>query len=190
MILKSLDVLVNEVLTLNVQNASIVDVSAVRFSKEFRVFCEQNKCGHYNRNWMCPPGLGRFEDLMEQARRYKQGLVFQTVHRLTKSFDFTGMYEGAKIHEQIVRNVLRHFVDRSGIKEVLPLGIGSCKFCEVCAYVEGEKCPYPEKAIASLESYGIDVGHLLKHCGMPYRHGKLTLSYEGCLLFNFDEYSI
>jgi hypothetical protein len=96
------------------------------------------------------------------------------------------MYEGARIHEQIVRDVLHHFVDRLDIKDILPLGIGPCKFCKVCAYIEGEKCPYPEKAIASLESYGIDVGHLLKHCGIPYRHGKLTLSYAGCLLFNVD----
>ena len=180
----SFDNLVDEVKELNVTNASLTEASVIQYSQEFRQLCEQNKCGHYDKNWMCPPAVGAFENLKEQASRYKWGLVFQTVHKLSKRFDFEGMIEAAGIHEKITRRVQDYINDRTGIKDVLPLGVGPCKVCKECTYVDGEECRFPEKAMASVESYGIDVGKLLKGCDIPYHNGKNTVSYVGCVLFN------
>lgn len=178
------DDLVDEVKKLNVRNAAMVAASDIEYSKEFRQLCAQNKCGSYDKNWMCPPAVVAFEDLLEQASRYKWGLVFQTVHKLSKRFDFEGMIKGAGIHEKVTRGVQNHIIDRIGIKDVLPLGVGPCKVCKACTYLDGEECRFPDKAMASVESYGIDVGNLLKGCGIPYHNGKNTVSYVGCILFN------
>jgi predicted metal-binding protein len=180
----SFDELINEVKVLNVTNASMIDASVIQYSQEFRQLCAQNKCGHYDKNWMCPPAVGAFEVLKKKASKYKLGLVFQTVHKLSKRFDFEGMKNAARIHENIARRVQNHMVDTTGIKDVLPLGVGPCEFCEECTYEKGEACRFPDKAMASVESYGIDVGNLLKGCGIPYHNGKNTVSYVGCILFN------
>ena len=180
----SFDDLINEVKKINVTNAAMVHASDIEYSQEFRQLCEQNKCGHYSKNWMCPPAVGVFEDLKEKASKYKWGLVFQTVHKLSKRFDFQGMKDAARIHEDVARRVQHHMLDTTGIKEVLPLGVGPCKVCKKCTYVDGEECLFPDKAMASVESYGIDVGKLLKGCGIPYHNGKNTVSYVGCILFN------
>jgi predicted metal-binding protein len=82
--------LVEEVKALNVTNASMIDASAIKYSEEFRKLCAQNKCGHYDKNWMCPPAVGDFGVLKEKAGKYNWGLVFQTVHKLSKRFDFEG----------------------------------------------------------------------------------------------------
>ena len=176
--------LIDDVKALNVTNASLIDASVIQYSKEFRQLCAQNKCGFYDKNWMCPPAVGAFEDLKEKASRYKYGFVFQTVHTLSKRFDFEGMKEAARIHEQVARRVQSYIMDEAGIKDILPLGGGPCKFCKTCTYVDGEACRFPDKAMASVESYGIDVGALLKDCGIPYHNGKNTVSYVGCILFN------
>ena len=180
----SFDHLVDEVKVLNVTNSSLIDASVIVYSQEFRQLCEQNKCGHYDKNWMCPPAVGSFEDLKEQASRYKYGLVFQTVHKLSKRFDFEGMKDAARIHEKVTRKGQDHMMDTTGIKDVLPLGVGPCKVCKECTYMEGKECLFPDKAMASVESYGIDVGKLLKGCDIPYHNGKNTVSYVGCILFN------
>ena len=176
--------LIDEVKALNVTNASLIDASVIQYSKEFRQLCAQNKCGFYDKNWMCPPAVGTFDGLKEKASRYKYGLVFQTVHKLSKRFDFIGMKDAARIHEEVARKVHDHIIHRTDIKDVLPLGVGPCKFCKTCTYVDGEACRFPDKAMASVESYGIDVGNLLKACGIPYHNGKDTVSYVGCILFN------
>jgi len=178
--------LIEDILNLKVANASVVEASVIVYSKQFRALCEQNKCGRYDKNWMCPPAVGPIEDLMAEAGRYGQALVFQTVHGISKSFDFKGMFEAAAKHESVARNVRKHIVEKYDIKEVLLLGAGPCHFCEKCTYIDGEECRLPDKAIASLEAYGIDVGKLLKACGIPYHHGKNTESYVGCILFTAD----
>lgn len=175
--------LASEVKALNVTNASMIDASAIEYSKAFRQLCAQNKCGSYDKNWMCPPAVGAFDDLVEKASKYKWGLVFQTVHKLSKSFDFEGMKGAARLHEQVARRIQSHIIDRTGTNDVLPLGVGPCKACKTCTYVDGETCRFPDKAMASVESYGINAGNLLKACGIPYHNGKNTVSYVGCILF-------
>lgn len=53
--------LVQDVLALNAAHAAIVNIGQVKFSDELRKMCEQNKCGMYGSNWMCPPGVGAVE---------------------------------------------------------------------------------------------------------------------------------
>jgi predicted metal-binding protein len=178
-----LNQLVEKAKEMGALRAAIVDTSDIKFSEEFRRACERNTCGKYGANWMCPPGVGPFEELKARALSFSRGLVFQTVHQLEDSFDFEGAQEGAKKHEEVFRKILESFRLDDNFQEVLGLNVGDCKVCSECTYVDGEECRYPDKAVASVESHGIDVSALVSGCGIPYINGPNTVSYVGLFLF-------
>ena len=45
-----------------------------------------------------------------------------------------------------------------------------------------DKTAFPDKAIASVESYGINVNSLLLNCGLEYNNGINTVSYVGIVM--------
>lgn len=177
------NILINEILLLDVDRAAVIDPAGIRYSSEFRSLCEQDKCGHYGKNWMCPPTVGPYEELKAKASRYREGLVFQTVHQLSHSRDRKGLREAFKNHDKALQGIVAHLRDRYGIKDMLPLGAGPCTYCEKCASLDGENCRFPDHAVASLESHGIDVGALVKTCDMPYNSGKETVTFVGAVFF-------
>jgi predicted metal-binding protein len=179
--------LVKEALELNASYAAIADVSTIKFNAEFRKACERNVCRKYDTNWMGPPAIGPIEELMEKARKYKQGLLFQTVYHLSGPFDWKGMLEGGRVHEKTFRRILEHIKTKYQFKEMLPLNAGCCSICERCAYLDGEPCRHPERAVSSVEAYGIDVMALEKANGIPIYNGKDTVSYVALILFNENE---
>ncbi|SHJ59688.1 Predicted metal-binding protein [Geosporobacter subterraneus DSM 17957] len=176
--------LVQDVLALNAAHAAIVNMGQVKFSDELRKMCEQNKCGMYDSNWMCPPGVGAVEDLKAKAMQFGQGLLFQTVHQLKNSFDMKGMMDGKKVHDEVFWEIRTMLAAKYQMEETLSLNVGPCGYCEQCAYKEGKECYFPEHATASVEAYGIDVMALTRSCGIPYNNGKNTVSYISLILFN------
>ncbi len=179
--------LVQDTLALKADHAAIAEVEKIKFVPEFRKACEQNTCRMYNTNWMCPPGVGPIDELKAKALQYKQGLLFQTVHQVTSSFDLKGMFAAGKVHEQIFRKLVDMVKTQHQLTDIHPLNAGPCQFCEHCSYLANEPCRFPDKAFASVEAYGIDVMNLEKTCGIPYYNGKNTVSYVGLILFNVDE---
>jgi len=176
--------LIRDALALNATHASIAQVSDIQFNEDFRKLCEQNSCGSYNKNWMCPPAVGLINDLKEKVLRYNQGLLFQTVHPLARSLDWKGMVEGGVNHTKIFRKILQCMESNYNFKEILPLNAGPCTYCAKCAYLSGEKCQFPDQAVSSVEANGIDVMALVKASGIPYNNGKNTVSYVALILFN------
>ena len=176
--------LVGDAKALNATHASIAEVAEIKFNEDFRKLCEQNSCGSYNKNWMCPPAVGLINDLKERAQGFKQGLLFQTVHPLASSLDWKGMLEGGVNHTIIFRKILECMETNYHFKEILPLNAGPCTYCAKCAYLAGEPCKFPDKAVSSVEANGIDVMALVKSSGIPYNNGKNTVSFVALILFN------
>ena len=58
--------------------------------------------------------------------------------------------------------------------KTMNLGSGGCRVCEVCAKREDVPCRFPDKAMSSLETYGVNVSELAAPCGskrrMKYLH--------------------
>jgi predicted metal-binding protein len=175
--------LVNEALAAKADHAAVIEVSKIKFVEDFRKACEQNVCRKYGSNWMCPPGVGSFDELKAKACQYSHGLLFQTVHQMASCFDWKGMMAAKKVHDKVFRELLTNIKDKQKMKDILPLNAGSCEFCQRCAYLDNEKCRFPEEAFPSVEAYGIDVINLEKACGIPYYNGKNTVSYVGLILF-------
>ena len=176
--------LIKDAFALNATHASIAEATQIKFNEDFRKLCEQNSCGSYNKNWMCPPAVGPISDLKERAMGFKQGLLFQTVHLIASSLDWKGMLEGGVNHTKIFRKILECMENNYNFKAILPLNAGPCTYCAKCAYLAGEACQFPDKAVSSVEANGIDVMALVKASGIPYNNGKNTVSYVALILFN------
>lgn len=176
--------LVNEAIAAKADHAAIIEVVKMHFVEDFRKACEQNVCRKYGTNWMCPPGVGTFDELKAKACQYHYGLLFQTVHQLSSSFDWKGMMAAKKKHDLVFRALLSKLKNNHKMQDILPLNAGACEYCQRCAYLDHEKCRFPAEAFPSVEAYGIDVINLEKTCGIPYYNGKNTVSYVGLFLFN------
>ncbi len=167
-------------------HAAILDVAQIQFHEDFRKACEKNFCRKYDTNWMGPPAIGPIEILRQRALRYKRGLLFQTVHPVASNFDMEGMLEGAKEHKEIFWDLIDRIKKQFPEDDLLPLDAGCCSLCEKCAYLDHETCRHPERAVSSVEAYGINVIALQKSAGVPYYHGKNNVCYVGLILFNPD----
>ncbi len=200
-----MELLRRKALELGAFRAEVLDVSRVSLDASFRSLCESNACGNYGRNYMCPPDAGGIEELMEEIRSYDRLMVYQTVGELEDSYDFEGMMEAGKRHNELAQK-LRVFArglceERPGCPEsptacpesatacpeepagvnFLHLGAGGCRVCPVCAKVTGEPCRHPDLAMRSLETYGINVSLLAQEAGMRYINGQNTVTYFGAI---------
>lgn len=160
-----------------------IEMPDIETAAELRSACEQNFCGQYGKNWMCPPAVGKIDDLIAALSDYDGGVLIQTVHRITDSFDVEGMSDAAKGHDSVLAKIRLGLKGNSEKRNILLLGAGPCTSCEECACEREEECPFPEKALASVESYGIDVNRSLTNCGLQYNNGANTVSYVGLVLY-------
>lgn len=160
-----------------------VPVSEMVFSESFRALCATNQCGKYGSSWVCPPGVGPFAELVRQVLRFRHGLVLQTVWPIEDAFDIEGMLAAGAKHNERFRRAAECLKPLLSVdNDVLALSAGACTVCGTCTYPSGQPCRYPEKAVASLEAYGIDVARLIASSGLAYSNGTDTVSYVGLIL--------
>ncbi len=171
-----------QVLALGAFRAEYVEAAQVVTDASFRKMCEMNACGNYGRSYMCPPDVGGIEEMMAVIPTYQKALVYQTVGGLEDSYDFEGMMEAGQRQNELVQRV-RALTEELGITDTLHLGAGGCRLCERCGKVTGEPCRHPDQALASLETYGINVSLLAGQAGMKYINGQDTVTYFGAVFF-------
>ena len=174
--------LLNLALSCGACRAEIIDQRAIILSAEFRNICKSNGCGMYGHCWMCPPDNGDIEALMDKVRTYAKALVYQSVGKIEDSFDFEGMQMQGNAHVQLSQRI------ETEIRSLLPIGYlhlscGGCRLCEHCTKPEGKPCRHPDRALSSLEGYGVDVYRTIQSTTMSYINGQNTVTYFGMVLF-------
>ncbi len=165
-----------------VAKAAVIEQAQIVLSPVFREICAQNSCGSWGKCWMCPPDVGDIDELMARVHRYPFGLLYQTIAQLEDSYDVEGMAEGGHAHVQVSQKLQRAVLPVLG-REILHLTCGGCGLCAVCAKRTGEPCRYPEQALPSMESYGIDVYNTAKGTALRYINGQNTVTFFGIVLF-------
>ena len=173
--------LLQQILALGADKVGAVPVAEIDFEPSFRSLCESNACGMYGRSWMCPPHVGKVEDLIAQAKGYQTALVYQIVDTLEDSYDFEGMMAAGERMNRLTAAVRRKF-EELGLENCLFLGAGGCRICSKCAKQDDEPCRYPDLAMSSLEAYGVNVSVLAPQAGMKYINGVNTVTYFGAVL--------
>ena len=175
--------LADTALELGAFRAAVVPTDQIETDASFRDMCKANVCGNYGRCWTCPPEAGDIHELMAKVKTYAYALVYQTVSELEDSYDFEGMMEAGARHNKMMM-ILRDRMEGEPIPRLLHLGAGGCRVCKVCAKKTNEPCRHPDKAVSSLETYGINVSALAKTAGMKYINGQNTVTYFGAMLFD------
>lgn len=162
--------------------AVVISGDKIELSSSFREICQENGCGNYGKCWMCPPFIGEIEELMEKVRGYSFGLLYQTISTIEDSFDIEGMEEAARAHAAVSQRV-EEAVSALLPKKHLHLSCGSCNLCEECAKRKDEPCRYPQKALSSLEGYGVDVYRTVQDTDLKYINGENTVTFFGMVLY-------
>ncbi len=176
------ETLKEQILALGANAAAVISVDSISFDTAFRSMCASNACGNYGKSYMCPPDIGEIDDLIREAKTYSHALVYQTIGLLEDSYDFEGMMEAGDFHNTLARNI-RELFEKNYCQKALHLGAGGCRLCPVCGKKTGEPCRFPDRAMSSLEAYGINVSKLAFQCGMRYINGENTVTYFGAVLF-------
>ncbi len=159
--------------------AAPLNVAALTPMKAVRDACAEDKCRAYGRNWTCPPACGTLEECAARLRGYDRGLLLQTVGKLEKQIDTKAYRRLETEHAASLRKFAEEL--RGEYPDALCLGAGGCRVCEACAYPE--PCRFPEKAMSSMEAYGLFVTQVCRDSGLPYYYGPKTIAYSACVLF-------
>ena len=61
---------IEEAKKLGFSDAAVMKTDKLVFVPEYRVFCEENACGNYDKNPACPPESGTVEEMKERVSFY------------------------------------------------------------------------------------------------------------------------
>ena len=161
--------------------AGALDPSILVFKEEVRAMCAADKCNSYNKSWMCPPACGTLEDAAKKAAQYHRGIIVQVTKTLEDDFDIDGMMEAEadqkKFFFELVGKIREEYPD------CLPMSVGTCQVCKTCTYPD-EPCRFPNKAMTSMEAYGLVVSDVCTKSNIAYYYGPHTMTYTSCILID------
>lgn len=159
--------------------AGELNTGALVFMPEVRDMCRADLCRSYNKNWCCPPACGSIEEAAKRAAQYSFGIIVQTMGKLQDDFDYDTITETSTKHNNNFASLVEHL--KTSYPDVLPMGAGTCTICQKCTYPD-QPCRFPDKAISSMEAYGLWVSKVCELSDMPYYYAKGTLTYTSCYL--------
>jgi len=174
--------LVELALACGATHAAALPADQISLDAVFRDICQSNACGNYGQCYMCPPDVGDIHEMMARVHTYQSAVLYQTIHALEDSFDYEGMVEAGARHAA-VSQALEQRLCEAGTAGYMHLSAGGCKVCEVCAKREQLPCRYPDRAMPSMESYGVNVYQTAQQAGLKYINGQDTVTYFGMVLW-------
>jgi Predicted metal-binding protein (DUF2284). len=118
--------------------------------------------------------------MRDKVLNYSGGILVQTVTQLEDNLDFEGMMDAAKRHGANMNKLYTAF--KSTYPTMYAMGAGGCQKCESCTYPD-EPCRFPDTLTYSMEACGLVVSRVCTDNNMKYNHGKDTLAYTSCFLF-------
>ena len=175
-----LDYIISEAKKNGFTLAEPLDCNTLILRPEVRDMCSADKCHAYGRNWTCPPYCGTIDECREKISKYKKGVIVQTTGYLEDDFDIETMQETARKHSDNLKAISQKV--KAQDPNALILGAGGCKICPKCTCPD-KPCRAPELAFSSMEGYGMVVSEVCAANNVPYNHGRGTLTYTGCILF-------
>mgnify|MGYP003330452778 CR=1 FL=1 len=69
--------LVQLAISAGAEKAAVIQTEDVVLSASFRDICAGNGCGMYGKCWMCPPDIGKIDDLMALLWAYRHGKIVE-----------------------------------------------------------------------------------------------------------------
>lgn len=176
-----MDQMAGQAVDFGFSHAKALNPATLHVYTEVRDMCAADRCGIYDHCWTCPPACGSLDEHRERLERYHSGIIVQTTGTLEDQFDFEGMQDAGTRHQELFRSFAAEL--RPRFTDLLALGSGGCNLCESCTWPT-QPCRHPEKAISSMEAYGLFVSEVCRDNDIPYTYGSGTITYIGCYLWN------
>ncbi|GHS93577.1 hypothetical protein AGMMS50276_04410 [Synergistales bacterium] len=176
---KTMRELVERAIKYGFSHASLLDASTLTVRSEVRDMCRADKCQMYDKNWMCPPACNDLSDNASRVTEYKSGLIVQTTGILEDDFDYDSMMAANDRQQKLFASFRDEL--KAEYPKLLALGNGSCRICEACAYPDSP-CRFPERAVSSMEAFGLVVSDVCTKNDLGYYYGPKTITYTGCFL--------
>jgi bifunctional UDP-N-acetylglucosamine pyrophosphorylase/glucosamine-1-phosphate N-acetyltransferase len=177
---KKMKALIAEALSDGFSQAGTLNCEALEFMPEVRDMCAADRCQSYGKNWTCPPACGTIEEAALKASKYSQGIIVQTVGKLDDDFDYENMLETEQKHKKNFEKLVTSL--RIRFPNMLPMGAGTCTICPKCTCPDAP-CRFPDRAISSMEAYGLFVSKVCTLSNMKYNYGPLSIAYTSCIMF-------
>ena len=126
---------IEEAKALGFSDAAVINTDKLVFVPEYRVFCEDNLCGNYDKNPACPPESGTVEEMKARALKFEKTLVLQTMQ------DGLMDYKKAKLYHNKLTEQLAEKIKEAGKTELLIMSAGPYKhnYCMSAYCVDAQK---------------------------------------------------
>lgn len=157
-----------------------IDTSDIIFSNEIREYCKENKCGKYDKNYMCPPSIGDVSKYKILFKSYTEGIALLLKDNIS-NHSINKVYKSQiKLHNIILK--LENKAKKSGYERAKGFIAGECQLCVPCKKTLNEKCLYPNKSRTSLEAIGVNVISSLENKGIKIDFSSNNITWVGYLL--------
>ncbi len=145
--------------------AAILPQEALVVVEEYRKFCEENRCGNFNRNYSCPPYSGTVREMHERMQCFQRALILRSDYTDIDSWDdaLTKRLKGQ--HNVRTRKVLKAMKEEGLLSKVLLMTAGPCSFCKECSMPEGIPCGFEEERASCMSAYAVDVAKMAEAVG-------------------------
>jgi len=170
------------------ESATKVPFAGIEISDQVRKMCEQNKCGHYGKNWTCPPAVKSLEEVRKEMAQFDSFIVVYRVYNVKSSLDFKGMMAGMADFGERMLALKKDLEGNCPQCTIKVMGAGACGSCKQCTYSDGTPCRRPDDALVSLEACGMDVMKLMRDNALKYYNGKNTVTYIGGVAYSKNEF--
>lgn len=157
-----------------------IDPKELEFNGRIRWICE-NECPMYGTSWACPPGVGSVEACEGRCRSFENCLLISSIVEVRDIADMEETLATRPDHEALT-NEVRDIMEEMGAKPFV-LSTEACAICERCAYLDGEKCRFPEKMHPCVESHGINVVPVMEKLGLEFQFGANVVTWISLLFF-------
>ncbi|MCC6497932.1 MAG: DUF2284 domain-containing protein [Propionibacteriaceae bacterium] len=171
--------LVPAALRFGFSQAALLDPATLRVREEVRLMCAADRCQMFGRSWTCPPGSGPLDDNRATIARYRSGLIVQTTAQLDDPYDYEGMMAADDEQKQRLAGFREELWP--SWPDLIALGNGACTICQDCTFPDAP-CRQPDRAIQSMEAFGLVVSDTCSDNGLGYYYGPGTITYTGCYL--------
>lgn len=161
--------------------AAWVNVSQILINPQFRVYCEENRCGQYGANYACPPDCGSPEEMAQRVLSFNSCLVVKSQWDIESYQDREAILTAKRRHNEAMLSLCDK-LRREGTS-CLMCGASQCLLCDTCARTRMEPCRDPARRYSCLSAYCIDVARLAEAAGMDFSWSDKKLSLYGLIAF-------
>ena len=152
--------------------------------ERIRGYCYQNICGSYNRHLTCPPYTGTIDEIAQNLKIFKTGILIQYAENLNVQEDPAGLRRTKLKLHQIVLDTEHYLKEKMNLENIWGMIGGNCDLCDECAGYRGDPCEHPNHARVSMEALAIDVIGLLKQLQLDCEFHNDKIIWTGIVLID------